>query len=65
MNWRKPREAKKPTNFLEILGFFVLNIVLSVSLTVQSFHLPPFPMDELLKKLAELLSAVNMGKDSL
>ena len=27
--------------------------------------IPPFPVDELLKKLAELQSAVNTGKDSL
>ena len=25
----------------------------------------PFPVDEILRKLTELLSAVNMGKDSL
>ncbi len=26
---------------------------------------PPFPVDELLQKLTELMSAVNTGKDSL
>jgi hypothetical protein len=35
------------------------------SVTMKLSITPPFPVEELLKKLAELRSAVNTGKDSL
>jgi hypothetical protein len=75
MKIRMPKMPRIPTTpknnrFLGILGIVGLFGILQQLCILHKLRYaksltPPFPVEELKKKLAELQSAINTGKDSL